>query len=167
MDRLERKEKSALDLGKNEIDQSPKQDSEFLRSKAWKKGFLSSNKVEKVEKVQDSQPRRPSSNESRTTRGILKYTSTSQSQPETVSFPSESPIRPRDSLPLSNPLQPPMLSETHVTIPEERPPPEEKKRVSKFMAERMGGVNMIADMNSTRSPSSSTKPFTGKIIERG
>lgn len=151
---------------------TPKQDTEFLSSKTWKKGFLGSNKSEKKEKPHISPPNKPSglANDSRTARGILKSTHTQPKPPtqqQDVFFNSTSSIQSIDPLISSKSLHPNVVSESVVTTGEEKPPPEEKKRVSKFMAERMGGVTMIADMNSSRTQTSTSKSFTGKIVERG
>jgi hypothetical protein len=139
----------------------------FLSSKEWKKGFLSSKKASAKKLQTNTSPSQQitmsSGSDTRTTRGILK--NSGQPKPLTPN-PSSSPSPLQSAKAPLVPVHEPVV--TSSTLPQEtvaEPPPAPPKRVSKFMAERMGGVNMIADMN--QRPAPATKSFTGKIMERG
>jgi hypothetical protein len=155
-----------------------REDKEFLSSKEWKKGFLSSKKSS-TKKSQPSPTTAGTSksvgvqstgSHTRTARGILKTAaqpSPSIQQPQPPLPPA--PSQPSRVTPLPSPPPPPAV--TTVSAPQEAEPlPPPTKRVSKFMTERMGGVSMIADMNQRPPPASAnttTKSFTGKVMERG
>ena len=174
LSRLEMKEKSALDLANNAPTPTVPKEGDILTSKEWKKGFLSSKsgKKEKSQSQQQGAPTsQPTGSDVRTTRGILK---TSASGRAVSNQPPSSQVSIGDTFP-PPPLQNFRSAQMTMSNQEEVAPPTgsgapEPKRVSKFKAERMGGVNMIADMNASQRPSEestkATKPFTGRIVER-
>jgi hypothetical protein len=177
------KEKSALDLAHNEPTPSAPKEADILTSKEWKKGFLSSKsgKKEKSQQQNASPSLQPTGSDVRTTRGILKTSAsgksvskqTSSSSSQTSSGEVSSSPPPPPPPPSQSSRTAPMTSkhqeEAAVPTPAPTAPPE-PKRVSKFKAERMGGVNMIAAMNASHKSSegaaTAPKPFTGRIVER-
>jgi hypothetical protein len=177
------KEKSALDLAHNEPTPSVPKEADLLTSKEWKKGFLGSKsgKKDKSPKLHQ-QPQsvaslHPTGSDVRTTRGILKTSASGRGPgtgakevPPTLSaqaYPPPPP--PQNSRSAPSMTMPRRQEEAAMPAPAVTEAPE-PKRVSKFKAERMGGVNMIADMNANQRISegttTATKPFTGRIVER-
>jgi hypothetical protein len=152
------------------VDKRDEGEKDFLSSKKWKKGFLSTSDSKKVIKTASSQPDsnllgKISGNQ--TTQG-----SSTPSVSKSTSIESSISSTPQLSQPRSmgiierNTEKKVVLERKNELNPNPSLP---TKRVSKFMAER-AGANLSVSDESDRSSLSNTiaekKAFTGRIVER-